>query len=62
MPQGRVARLDNSLQLTQISGEPDVKYAGTRNGGKALLHVRGKDALFTPPGKTEMTCRFEETG
>ncbi|WP_183309165.1 MliC family protein [Croceicoccus naphthovorans] len=54
--------LDQSVALVQVPSGSGVKYEGSNYAGAAQLFAKGDDAMFTPPGGTEMTCRVEEIG
>lgn len=50
---------DQSVALVQ---GPTGSYQGSNYAGKATLFTRGDDALFTPPGGTQLSCRVEDMG
>ncbi|WP_216635544.1 MliC family protein [Croceicoccus bisphenolivorans] len=54
--------LDQSVALVQVPSGSGAKYEGSNYAGKAQLFTKGDEAMFTPPGGEEMTCRIEEIG
>lgn len=54
--------LDRSLALVQVPSGSGAKYEGTWDGETATLFTKGEEAMFTPPGEAEMTCKIEEIG
>lgn len=54
--------LDRSLSLTQVPSGSGAKYEGVWDGQAATLFTKGDEAIFTPPGGTDMNCKIEEPG
>lgn len=50
---------DQSVALVQGAG---ARYEGSNYAGMAALVTKGENALFTPPGGTELSCRVEDMG
>jgi uncharacterized protein len=54
---------DEDLFLTQVIAASGAKYEGQYlDVGTATFWTKGDEAMFTPPGKPEMSCRIEEGG
>ncbi|MEY8839637.1 MliC family protein, partial [Cribrihabitans sp. XS_ASV171] len=54
---------ENAIVLPTVPSGSGAKYESDKwYGGPASLFTKGDEAMFTPPGGTEMTCRIEEVG
>ena len=53
---------DSSIVLPRVGSASGAKYESDAWGGVSSFWTQGKEALFTPPGGTELTCVVEEIG
>lgn len=53
---------DSSIVLPRVGSASGAKYESDTWGGVSSFWTQGKEALFTPPGGTELTCVVEEIG
>lgn len=54
--------LDQSIALPNVQSGSGAKYEGETYAGTATFWTKGDEALFTPPGGSQLACRIEEIG
>ncbi|SLN54031.1 Membrane-bound lysozyme-inhibitor of c-type lysozyme [Falsiruegeria litorea R37] len=54
---------DNAVALSRVPSGSGGKYQSSAGlDGVASLFTKGSEAMFTPPGGAQLTCRVEEVG